>query len=123
MKNASLFAFEIDVVVSFRERPSELPRKACFFLIGSMHSQSSCDLKNTKLFRSDMFGRERKDGREVNLNEKTHNCLYWGFFIAISLLLITIKNVHYVIIVLKLKEVTSGYHFRIARVHILLHNI
>jgi len=113
LKNASLFAFKIDVVVSFQERPSGIPRKAYFFLIGSMHSQSSCDLKNTKHFRSDMFGRERKDGREVNLNEKTHNCFYSG-------LLITIKNVHYVIIVLKLKEVPRGYHFRIARVHILL---
>ena len=45
-----------------------------------------------------MFGRERKDGREVNLNEKTDNFLYSGFFMAISLLLITIKNVHYVLI-------------------------
>ena len=64
-----------------------------------------------------MFGRERKNGREVNLNEKTHNCLYSGFFMAISLLLIIIKNARYVIIVLKLKEETRGYHFRIARVH------
>lgn len=88
----------------FRGRPSRIPRKTYFFLIGSMHSQSRCDPENAKPFRSDMAALEKKGCREVALHDNYHNCLYLGFLMTISCLLKTIKHIYYVIIVLKLKK-------------------
>ena len=75
-----------------------------------MHSQSRCEREKTKPFRSDMAKLERKDCREVDLDDNTLKCLYFGFLITISCLLKTVKNIYYVIIVLKLKEVTRGFY-------------
>ena len=79
----------------FRGRPSRIPRKTYFFLIGSMHSQSRCDPENAKPFRSDMAALEKKGCRQVALDDNYHNCLYLSFLM---------KHIYYVIIVLKLKK-------------------